>query len=151
MMKQLSITALTCSALLALTNPVNAGDTIISGKPIEVNNVFYCKVDTGVFTDVFTKWKIKSLGKINFKFQLKQDDQNNIEPYIQFVGDDYFDDVFMNAEDYKIMREKYGIKDNLKGKAVEGTFHFSTIAGRFTYVENSGTSAAMMTGTCDKF
>ena len=151
MKKQLSITALTCSALLALTNPVKAEDTIISGKPIDVNSVFYCKVDTGVFTDVFTKWKIKSLGKINFKFQVKQDDQNNSEPYIHFVGDYFFEDVFMNAEDYKIMQERYGIKDTLKGKSAEGNFHFSTKDGRFTYVENSIISAAMMTGTCDKF
>ena len=144
-----SVTAIICSVLLVLTNPLKAEDIIIRGDPIEVNDVFHCKVETGVFTDVFTKWKVELLGKINFKFQLKQDDKNNSEPYIHFVGDHYFDDVFMNAENYKIMIGKYGIEDSLKGIAVEGIFQFSTIDGRFTYVENSGVSVGMMVGTCD--
>ena len=54
MIKHLSITVLTCSALLALTNSVNAGE-------YKVGDVLYCESETGAFVDSpdfdFKRWK----------------------------------------------------------------------------------------------
>jgi hypothetical protein len=127
MMKQLSITALTCSALLALTNPVNA-------EGFKVGDVFYCEVESGAFTQPpnyeFKKWK-----PFNFKFKIVSRD------LIKYGSGGYFDNYetkigFMNTEMLET-NETYGM--------------FSLFKERFNYGSASSGGSAMMTGTCDKF
>jgi len=54
MKKQLSITALNCSALLALTNPVNA-------EGFKVFDVFYCESEAGAFVEEISRFELKKL------------------------------------------------------------------------------------------
>ena len=61
MKKQTSIIILTCSVLLAITNPVNA-------KNHKVGDVFYCESEAGAYVHApdyeLIRWK-------NFKFRFK--------------------------------------------------------------------------------
>ena len=125
--KQLSITALTCSALIAFTNPVNA-------EGFKVGDVFYCEVESGAFAQPpnyeFKKWK-----PFNFKFKIVSRD------LIKYGSGGYFDNYeskigFMSAEMLQT-NETYGM--------------FSLFKERFNYGSASSGGSAMMTGTCDKF
>jgi len=127
--KQLSITALTCSALLALTSPVNA-DTI------KVGNVYYCEGEHGAFVEgpdyAFSRWK-------PFKFKFSVVDTKTI----RFGSGSYFDGktfTITNWNNYDIPLDTVRPRRN-----------FAFNGERFHYGSASGFGSSFMTGTCDKF
>ena len=64
MMKQLSIIALICSALLAFTNPVNADE-------YKVGDVFYCDSEAGAFIEDISNYDLKILTPRKFRFKIE--------------------------------------------------------------------------------
>ena len=138
MMKQLSITALTCSALLAFSNPVNAN--MYGGY--KVGDVLYCESDSGAFVQSpdyeFKKW-------ITQKFRFKIES----EEIIKFGSNGYF-----NNSEYKIVNWFDPNEDGILDMYLEAKTYvqyFNLLDGRFTYSSTSPYDLSMMTGTCDKF
>ena len=133
--KQLSITALTFSALLALTNPVNAGE-------YKVGDVLYCESESGAFVQnpdyKFNKWK-----PFTFKFKIKSEQE------IKFGSGGYFNNKKFNLEFWTDV-DGDGILD-LPLVAKSYARRFILHMGRFTYARADSLDASMMTGTCDKF
>ena len=127
MMKQLSITALSCSALIALTNPVNA-------EGFNVGDVFYCEVESGAFAEPpnfeFTVWK-----PFNFKFKIVS---RNL---IKYGSGGYFNNI----------EAKIGFMSNGMLETNETFSVFSLYKERFNYGSAGVAGSSMMTGTCDKF
>ena len=135
MMKHLSITALTCSALIALTNPVNADN-------YKVGDVLYCESESGAFVQnpdyKFNKWK-----PFTFKFKIKSEQE------IKFGSEGYFNNKKFNLEFWTDV-DGDGILD-LPLVAETYARRFILHMGRFTYARADSLDASMMTGTCDKF
>ena len=139
MKKQLSITALTCSALLALTNPVNAN--MFGGY--KVGDVLYCESESGAFVQnpdyKFNKWK-----PFTFKFKIKSEQE------IKFGSGGYF-----NKEKFKL---RFWVdldgdgRSDMSLKTERYDKRFTLDDGRFAYSSiTPALGAYMMTGTCDKF
>jgi len=127
MMKHLSITALTCSALIALTNPVKA-------DRFNVGDVFYCESESGAFAQPpnfeFTKWK-----PFNFKFKIVSRD------LIRYGSGGYFN----NSE------SKIGFMSTDMLETDDTFSMFSLVKERFNYAIAGISGSSMLTGTCDKF
>ena len=132
MMKQLSITALTCSALLALINPVTAQEWRWS-----VGEVYYCESESGAFAQDKSDWKFTRWTPMKFRFKIDgYGDYKNIK----FGEGGYFDGFYLDiakASSY------------LKGSSLGFTFLLNR--ERFKFTEINADGVAMMTGTCDKF
>jgi hypothetical protein len=125
--KHLSITVLTCSALLALTNSVNADN-------YKAGDVLYCEVESGAFVDTpdfeFTKWK-------PFKFKFKIESNKTIK----FGAGNYFDGAKHDID--------YFVDDIVASSNFYQIFNLND--GRFNFSTTSGFGAGMLTGICDKF
>ena len=135
MKKQTSIIILTCSVLLAITNPVNA-------KNHKVGDVFYCESEAGAYVHApdyeLIRWK-------NFKFRFKIENSQVIK-----FGSGYFDN-----QEFKIDFWPDLDGDGLTDKpliAVKNAQRFNLMRkGRFNFSRSNSVDAMMMTGTCDKF
>ena len=136
MKKQLSITSLACSTLLALTYPVNA-------EGYKVGDVLYCEGESGAFVQPpdykFSRWK-----PFKFKFKI------NSEKEITFGSGGYF-----NKEKFKL---RFWVdldgdgRSDMSLKTERYDKRFTLDDGRFAYSSISpALGASFMTGTCDKF
>ena len=135
MKKQLSITALSCSALLAFTNPVNAEEWRWS-----LGEVYYCESESGAFAQDKSDWKFTRWTPIKFRFKIDgYGDYKNIK----FGEGGYFDGFYLD-----IVKASYGTS-YLKGSSLGMTFLLNR--ERFKFTEINADNVAMMTGTCDKF
>jgi len=127
--KQLLILALTCSALLTLTNPAIAVN-------YKVGDVLYCEGESGAFVEKpefkFTKWSM-----FNFKFKILN------KSIIKFGSGGHFSD-----SEYKI---QFLAGDLLEAYDFDSGSVFNLYQGRFTHGSANVIAASMMTGRCDKF
>tara|TARA_R110002153_G_scaffold8523_1_gene36545 strand:+ start:653 stop:1045 length:393 start_codon:yes stop_codon:yes gene_type:complete len=130
MKKHFSITALTCSALLALTNPVNA-------NTYKVGDVFYCESESGAFVEERSDWNFGRWAPFKFKFKIES------LKLIKFGSSGWFDSMEHEIKHLSIIREALAAGDDY-GKLF-------LLNGRFNYSNTSFDQLFMMTGTCDKF
>ena len=136
MKKQLSITALTCSALLVLMNPVHA-------EGYKVGDILYCESEAGAY---FYAPDYELIRRKTFKFRFKIE-SNQI---IKFGSGGHFD----NEEfDIDFWPDLDGDGDtDIPLIAVKGPGIFNIMnKGRFTYSTSGSIFATILTGTCDKF
>ena len=138
MMKHLSIKALTCSALIAFTNPVNAN--MFGGY--KVGDVLYCESESGAFVQApdyeFKRWITQK-----FRFKIVS------EEIIRFGSSGYLKDSEFKIVDWFDPNEDGILDMYLEAKTyVE---YFNLLDGRFTYSSTSPYDLSMLTGTCDKF
>jgi hypothetical protein len=136
MKKQLSITALTCSALLVLMNPVHA-------EGYKVGDILYCESETGAY---FYAPDYELIRRKTFKFRFKIE-SNQI---IKFGSGVHFD----NEEfDIDFWPDLDGDGDtDIPLEAVNGPGRFNIMnKGRFIYSTSGPIFATILTGTCDKF
>ena len=137
MEKQLSITVLTCSALLALTNPVNAEKWSWS-----VGDVYYCESESGAFTRKDSDWELTRWRPFKFRFKIEGNDDYL---KIRFGEGGYFSGFAFDIE-----KTFYGYPSGYLEASTLG-MTFLLIGERFKYVDISEFEVSMMTGTCDKF
>lgn len=137
MIKHLSITALTCSALLALINPVKAEKWSWS-----VGEVYYCESESGAFAKKDSDWEFIRWRPFKFRFKIEG---NGDYLKIKFGKGSYFDGFAFDIE-----KTSYGYPSGYLEASTLG-MTFLLIGERFKYVDISGYEVSMMTGTCDKF
>ena len=135
MKKHLSITALTCSALLALNNPIKA-------EGWNTGDVYYCESESGAFVKEETNWEFNKWKPLKFKFKIEGVGE---DLYIKFGKGGHFNSLVLDISKSDIAWSNHF----LKGTNTSGTFILNH--ERFKYVFVDGGTAAMMTGTCDKF
>ena len=129
MMKQLSITALTCSALLALTNPVNA-------EGFKVGDVFYCESEVGAFAERWSDYDLKILENQKFSFKIENKSLAKFGEAGWLFKTEFRIDFL---SDMGVL-----IADNDFG-------YLYMSDGRFNLSQSTGAGVYMVTGTCDKF
>ena len=137
MKKQLSIIALTCSALLALISPVKAEKWSWS-----VGEVYYCESESGTFAKKDSDWEFIRWRPFKFRFKIEG---NGDYLKIKFGKGSYFDGFTFDIE-----KTSYGYPSGYLEASTLG-MTFLLIGERFKYVDISGYEVSMMTGTCDKF
>jgi len=134
--KQLFITALTCSALLALTSPVNA-------ESYKVGDVLYCEGESGTFVQA-PDYELKKWKPFKFKFKI------NSEREITFGSGGYFNNEKFKLEFWTDVDGDGSPDMTLLAERHTRRFNFDD--GRFAYSSvTPALGASMMTGTCDKF
>ena len=136
MMRHLSITALTCSALIALTNPVKAEEWSWN-----FSDVYYCESESGAFVQEEKDWKFTKWTPQRFKFKIERIGDYR---YLKFGKGGYLDKTTLDISDINFEGDSYLSAGNF-GR------NFLLNGGRFKYVELNAWLASMMTGTCDKF
>ena len=128
-MKKLIITALTFSALLALTNPVNA-------EGFKVGDVFYCESEVGAFAEESSGFELKKW--ISQKFRLKIENEKLIKfGSVDWLAETNFKMDFLSDLDMLAADNGFG--------------SLYVIDERFNLSQSNFAGVYMMTGTCDKF
>ena len=129
MMKHLSISALTCSALVARTNPVNA-------EGFKVGDVFYCESEAGAFVEESSGFELKKW--ISQKFRLKIENEKLIKfGSVDWLAETNFKIDFLSELDMLVADNGFG--------------SLYMVSERFNLSQSNFAGAYMMTGTCDKF
>lgn len=130
MKKQLSITALTCSALLALTNQVSAED-------YKVGDVFYCESEAGAFVESSSSYELKKSSQEKFKFKIENKSLVKFDTADWLVDPEYVLEFYLKRPDLLMAKNEYS--------------SFFMAFGRFNFTMSHFGFARLMTGTCDKF
>ena len=130
--KKLSIIALTCSALLALTNPVNADE-------YKVGDVFYCDSEAGAFIEDISNYDLKILTPRKFRFKIENKNLVKFGKVSWLLETEFKIDFLPSSPSYDML-----VADNMYG-------YLYMSKGRFNLTQSTFVGAYMMTGTCDKF
>ena len=130
MKKQLSIAALTCSALLALTNQVSAED-------YKVGDVFYCESEAGAFVESSSSYELKKSSQEKFKFKIENKSLVKFDTADWLVDPEYVLEFYLKRPDLLMAKNEYS--------------SFFMAFGRFNFTMSHFGFARLMTGTCDKF
>ena len=128
-MKKLIITALTCSALLALTNPVNAED-------FKVGDVFYCASEAGAFVETSSNYELKKSSQEKFKFKIKNKSLVKFDTTDWLVDPEFVLEFYLQRPDLLMAKNEYS--------------SFFMAYGRFNFTMSHFGFARLMTGTCAK-
>ena len=134
--KQLSIIALSCSALLALTSPVNA-------EGYKVGDILYCENEAGVYLSA-PDYELLRRETFKFRFKIESNQIIKFGSGLPFDNEEFDIDFWPDLDDD-------GDTD-IPLNAVKGISRFTiTSKGRFTYSSSGALIATILTGTCDKF
>ena len=130
MKKQISMTALICSALFAFSNPVNA-------EGFKVGDVFYCVSEAGSFVESSSSYELKKSSQEQFKFKIENKSLVKFDTADWLVDPEYVLEFYLQRPDLLMAKNEYS--------------SFFMAYGRFNFTMSHFGFARLMTGTCDKF